>query len=107
MSEQRPLASTAGPGHVDGRGETHVAGVLLHAQPDLLPAVCAAVEALPLAAVTHRTPDGRAVAVLEGRSARRVTEQMDAIRAIHGVLAVSLVYQHAEPDDEMDKEMTA
>ena len=60
---------------------------------------------LPGGDVTHALPDGRLVAVLEAGSARAVVQQIDGLRALRGVVDVVLVYQHAEPADEMRKEL--
>jgi nitrate reductase NapD len=81
--------------------------VLVHARPEYITAVCLAVSMLPKAAVTHQTDDGRAVVVLEAGSSREVAQQLDGIRSLRGVLNVAPVYQHAEADDEMSKEMDA
>lgn len=85
--------------------EVHIAGVIVHAQPSHLDGVCASVSAWPGAEITHRSEDGRAVAVLEATSSRGVLEQIDAIRAMQGVFGVALVYQHAEDEDELNQEM--
>ena len=86
--------------------EIHIAGVLIHARPQHADDVCTAVSLLPQAEISHRMADGRIVAVLEARSARGVVQQLDGIRALPGVLSVALVYQHAEAEDDMNKEMT-
>lgn len=86
-------------------GEVHIAGVLVHIRPPYLPDVRVAVSLLPHAEVTHATDDGRLVAVLEAESARGVMQQVDAIRALRGVVNVALVYQHAEPEEDMSKEI--
>jgi periplasmic nitrate reductase NapD len=87
--------------------ETHIAGVLIHARPEYIADIALAVSMLPKACVTHQTEDGRAVAVLEAGSAREVAQQLDGIRSLRGVLNVAPVYQHAEAEDEMNKEMDA
>ena len=87
--------------------ETHIAGVLVHARPEYIADIGMAVSLLPKAEVTCLTDDGRAVVVLEAASAHEVARQLDRIRSLRGVLNVAPVYQHAEPDDEMSKEMDA
>ena len=67
--------------------------------------MCRELALVPGAEVTHRAPDGRLVVVLEAATGRAVVEQIDGIRRLDGVLGAALVYQHAEPSDEMDKEM--
>lgn len=86
-------------------GEVHIAGILVQARPEYLDDVRVAVSLLPLAEVTYQAADGRLVAVLETGSARGVMQQVDAIRALRGVLNVALVYQHTEPEEDMSKEI--
>ena len=85
--------------------EIHIAGILVHARPDRAGDICIQLASIPHAEVTHQAPDGRLVVVLEAASGRALVEQMDGIRKLDGVLGAALVYQHAEPADEMDKEM--
>jgi nitrate reductase NapD len=87
--------------------ETHIAGVLVHARPEYIADIGVAVSMLPKASVTYQTDDGRAVVVLEASSAHEVARQLDSIRSLRGVLNVAPVYQHAESDEEMSKEMDA
>jgi nitrate reductase NapD len=91
---------------LSGAAEIHIAGVLIHVRPEHADDVCVAISLLPDAEVSHRTADGRIVAVLEAGSARGVVQQLDGVRALRGVLNVAVVYQHAEAEDEMNKEMT-
>jgi nitrate reductase NapD len=85
--------------------DDHVAGILVQAWPEHLARICDAIAAIPHAEVTHRAPEGRLVAVLEAPTGRDIVEQLDRIRALPGVLNVALVYQHAEPAQDMDKEV--
>ena len=89
-----------------GAAEVHIAGVLIHVRPEHADDVCVAISLLPNAEISHRTPDGRIVAVLEAGSARGVVQQLDGVRALRGVLNVALVYQHAEAEEDINKEMT-
>lgn len=100
----------AGAGNCQAQGsdcgsEIHVAGVLVHARPESLDYVSLTVSGLPNAEVTHQSDDGKLVAVLEARSARDILQQMETIRLCKGVLNVALVYQHAEAEAEMNKEI--
>lgn len=93
-------ARAAGP-------EVHIAGVLVHARPDSLTAIRSAVSRIPKAEVTHQSEDGRLVAVLEAASGGEIVQQMEAIRLVPGVLNVALVYQQAEAQEDMNKEIQA
>ena len=48
-------------------------------------------------------PSSKVVILIEAPSAARVLDAMDAIRALDGVLAVHLAYQHAESESEMQE----
>ena len=85
--------------------EIHIAGVLVQARPAACVAACAHIAGLPGAEVAQHAPDGRIVVVLEAADAAGVLTQVDAIRALPGVLNVALVYQHAEPAQAMQQEM--
>lgn len=84
--------------------EVHIAGIVVHATPDAVDTIRAAVSLLPKAQVHAAAHDGRMVITLETDSTRQTLDQMDAIRAMSGVLNVSLVYQHAEPAAALDEE---
>jgi len=85
--------------------EVHIAGIVVHAAPEAGNAIQAAVSLIPHAQVHATAADGRMVVTLETGGTRETLDQMDAIRAMSGVLAVSLVYQHAEPAAALDEEV--
>lgn len=85
--------------------ELHIAGVLVHLKPTALPSLKRRVDAIPGAEVYQHTSDGRAVLVLEAPTSSALLDTLDTIRALPGVLNVSLAYQHAEPLSAMEEEM--
>ncbi|MFZ5551284.1 MAG: chaperone NapD [Pseudomonadota bacterium] len=97
--------SAAPPMSPPGEPELHIAGVLVHLQPAALDALQRTVGTIDGAEVYQHTPDGRAVLVLEAPSAAALLDTLDTIRALPGVLNVSLAYQHAEPLSAMQEEM--
>ena len=88
-------------------GDIHIAGVLIHARPLNLLQVVRAIGSLGCAEVYQSSSEGKIVVVVEAATGRQVLEALDAIRALPGVLNVSLVYQHAEPASSMQLEMEA
>ena len=84
-------------------GELHIASFVAYARPDAVESVVKAIQAARLAEVPLHDEKGRIVIVVEGPSAGRVLDVMDAVRALEGVLAVHLAYQHAEPESEMQE----
>ena len=76
--------------------ETHIASCVAYARPEALEGVVRAITATGLAEVPRRDDRGRMVVLIERDSAGGVLDVIDAIRALDGVLAVHLAYQHAE-----------
>lgn len=96
---------TALPSPPAGEAELHIAGVLVHLQSTAIDTLQRAVGTIDGAEVYQHTPEGRAVLVLEAPSAAALLDTLDTIRALPGVLNVSLAYQHAEPLSAMQEEM--
>ena len=85
--------------------EVHIAGIVVHAQPEHLDSVRSCIADVPGAEIHGGDAEGRLIVTLEADSAKRTVGIMDAIRALPGVLNVSLVYQHAEPLAAIDQEV--
>ena len=83
--------------------EVHIASCVAFTRPDALEGVVAAIRRSGIAEVPRHEPSGRLVVLIERASAREVLDVMDAIRALDGVLAIQLAYQHAETEAEMQE----
>jgi nitrate reductase NapD len=83
--------------------DIHIAGCVAYVRPDAAEAIVRAITATRLAEVPERDDKGHLVVLIEGRSTGQVMDVIDAIRALEGVLAVHLAYQHAEPESEMEQ----
>ena len=84
--------------------EVHIASCVAFVRPEAVSAVVRSIHATGLAEVPREDPGrGRLVILIEAASAARVLDAMDAIRALDGVLAVHLAYQHAEPESAMQE----
>ena len=83
--------------------EVHIASFVAYARPEAAEAVARSIAATGLAEVARRDERGRMVVLVEAPTAARVLDTMDAIRALEGVLAVHLAYQHAESESEMQE----
>lgn len=86
--------------------EVHIAGIIVHAAPAMVPSIRTQVALLPRARVHAEDADGRMVITLETDSTKKTLDYMDALRALPGVSSLALVYQHAESPDAMDEEIT-
>ena len=83
--------------------EVHIASFVAYARPEAADDVARAIAATGIAEVARRDDRGRLVVLVEATSSGRVLDTMEAIRALPGVLAVHLAYQHAEPESEMQE----
>jgi nitrate reductase NapD len=83
--------------------ELHIAGCVAYVKPEAGPAITRAIHASRLAEVARDDGKGHLVVVIEGASAGKVMDVIDAIRALDGVLAVHLAYQHAEPASDLEE----
>ena len=86
--------------------ELHIAGIVVHAHSQDVPRVADAIAQIPAAALHAASPDGKLIVTLEASSARAITERIDAIQRLEGVLTASLVYQHSEPLAAMMEEVS-
>lgn len=83
--------------------EVHIASCVAYARPESTAAIVRAIEGTRLAEVPRTDDKGRMVVLIEGRSAGQVLDAIDAIRALEGVLAVHLAYQHIEDESELQE----
>lgn len=83
--------------------EVHIASFVAYVRPESADAAERAIEGTGIAEVARRDDRGRLVVLVEASTAARVLDAMDAIRALEGVLAVHLAYQHAEPESAMQE----
>ena len=83
--------------------EIHIASCVAYVKPELAEGVARTITATGLAEVPRRDELGHLVVLVEARSSGQVMDVIDAIRALDGVLAVHLAYQHAEDETEMQE----
>lgn len=82
----------------------NICGVLLHARPDRLGAVEAALSALPGVEIHAASDEGKLVVVVEDTAESLASATINRIHDIKGVLSVALVYHHF--DSELEGEIT-
>jgi nitrate reductase NapD len=73
----------------------NISGLVVRARPDACAAVCVALERMPGLEVTA-SEAGRIVVVTDHDGTADAADTFVAIRAIEGVLSVSLVYQYGD-----------
>ena len=76
--------------------ELHIASCVAYVKPEFADGVVRAITSTSLAEVPQRDERGHLVILIERNSMGQVLDVIDAIRALHGVIAVHLAYQHAE-----------
>ena len=84
--------------------EFHVSSLIVHGAAELLPAISAAVAVLPGAEVHASDGIGKLIVTLETVNEAEISERIEAIRALDGVFAASLVYHQVEDADAEEAE---
>ncbi len=80
--------------------ELHIASCVGFCTPEAVEGVVGAIRATGIAEVPRHDGRGRLVLLMEGPTPRQVLDAIDAVRALPGVLAVHLAYQHTETEPE-------
>ena len=84
--------------------EIHIASCVAFVKPDAVASVIAQVGEKRLGEVPRSDAErGRLVILIERTRPAEVLDAIDAIRALAGVHSVQLVYQHAEPESDMQE----
>jgi len=84
--------------------ELHIASCVAYVRPDAIEETRRAIEATRLAEVPRTDPAGKLILLFERDSRVAIVDAIDAIRALPGVLAVHLAYQHAEDEVALQEE---
>lgn len=79
--------------------EVHIAGILVHARPELIERVQENIQSLDGADVLTATQSGKIVVTLESETSAGIIEALAAIGDVYGVLSTALVYEHHEASD--------
>jgi nitrate reductase NapD len=83
--------------------ELHIASCVAYTRPEAVESVIRSITSTRIAEVPRHDPAGRIVVLIERSSSREVLDVIDAVRALEGVLAVHLAYQHAEPEADLQE----
>ena len=85
--------------------EVHIASLVVHAAPSRVATVTQAIRALREARVHAVSEAGKVVVTLETDTSAAMTDQIEAMRRLPGVLSAVLVYQCADSLEAMNEEM--
>lgn len=83
---------------VQGASRISIAGLLLHARPELLTSVQAQLALLPGVEVHAVTPQGKLVVTVDEQEGQAVGESVMRLHRVDGVLCASMIYHHFEND---------
>jgi periplasmic nitrate reductase NapD len=76
--------------------EHHISSLVVHALPDMLDRVSAALAALDGIEIHARDPKGKLILTLETADDATIVERLNDIHGIRGVLSAALVFHHFE-----------
>lgn len=79
--------------------EYHVSSLIVHAAADQINNVTEGIEKIPGAEVPASSEAGKLVVVIEGTSRNGLLEKFEEIKALPGVLAVTLVFHQVEEEE--------
>lgn len=83
--------------------EIHIASCVAYVKPESFQPVVRAITATGIAEVPHADAGGKLVVLIEKPTSRAVLDAIEAIRALDGVLAVHLAYQHCETVSDIEE----
>jgi len=83
--------------------EVHITSCVAYARPEVVESVVKAIRDTHLAEVPRHDERGRFLLLIERGSTGAVRDVIDAVRALEGVIAVHLAYQHVEDESELQE----
>ena len=82
----------------------HIASLLVHHREEAAAGLDALIDSLPVAELALREGT-RSIVLCEGRVESQLTDCIDALGQVEGVIGVSLVHHHAEASDSLMEEI--
>ena len=87
--------------------EVHITSLVLQAEPASVRQVAPVLRDIPGAEVHRAEDSGKIVVLLETPSLHEVTDRVDAMRRVPGVINVTLVYHQIEDAALLDQPITS
>jgi nitrate reductase NapD len=78
----------------------HISSLIVHSQPERARTIARRLRALRGVDVHGGVEAGKLVVTLETATEAKIVERLNAIQALDGVLAATLVYHHHEPTEQ-------
>jgi nitrate reductase NapD len=85
--------------------ELHIISLIVHAMPARKEQVSTMIGTLPYARIHGSDPNGKLVITLEAPTSAEIVDQVGTIQRTHGVINVTMVYQHVESLESLNTEM--
>ena len=81
--------------------EAHISSLVVHVRPDNVPAVRAALAAMPGVEI-YAEASGKLIVTLETATEADIVTRMNEISLLDGVMSAALVFHHFEPAAETE-----
>ncbi|WP_187265920.1 chaperone NapD [Alkalisalibacterium limincola] len=81
-------------------GLLHIASLLVHHRAEASTALDSLIDTLPVAELAMRDST-RSIVLCEGQDESQITDCIDALGQVQGVIGVSLVHHHAEAAESL------
>jgi nitrate reductase NapD len=85
--------------------ELHIISLIVHALPACKEQVSTVINALPHARIHGSDANGKLVITLEAPTSAEIVDQVGTIQRLHGVINVTMVYQHVESLESLNEEI--
>ncbi len=86
--------------------DVHIASFIVYAKPFALSFIAATLQSLPGVEIAERDETGKLIIVYESDKGMEITDFLDRVHALQGVVHVTLVSHHVESSDTLDEAVT-
>ncbi len=84
--------------------EVHISSLIVYAKPDRLETVSLQISKLDEAEIYGKNPDGKIVVVVETDHQHFVSEVIDKINNLDGVVSTSLIFHQIDFQDSLNRD---
>ena len=85
--------------------ETHISGLIVYTRPQALAAVRNAIERMGDCELVAEDAGGKLVLVLETRNTHLITDTIERLQSLDGVINTVMAYHHYEDEQNLNEEM--
>lgn len=88
---------------VRGEDETHITSLIVHCRPELVFQISPTIEQMAGAEVARVEASGKIIVILETKTLQEVTEAIDEIQRVEGVMHATLIFHQIETTTSLDQ----